>query len=116
MKTGAAIPTIPLSMSTTEALIIMSEKSLGAVVVMADNHAVGIITDGDMRRNIDQLANKTVQDIATLNPHYVSADILAQEAAQVMSKLGITSCLVGSPTGNLEGFLHIHDCIVAGQS
>jgi len=116
MKTGEDIPKVRPEASITEALITMSEKSLGSVLVMDEDRVLGIVTDGDMRRNIQNLDKSSILDISTSNPIYVPGELLACDAVAEMGRHGITACLVGEPGKPIQGFLHIHDCISAGQS
>lgn len=116
MKTGSDLPLVRPEASITEALIKMSEKSFGSVIVTDGKKVLGLVTDGDMRRNVQHLANSTILDIATLNPVYIGADELASKAAEVMSSRGITTCIVGQPGAPIEGYVSLHDCIAAGQA
>ena len=114
MKTGGDIPTVTATADITEALIVMSEKSLGSVLIMDGDQVLGLVTDGDMRRNYESHKHDSVMDIATLTPFYISEDELASEAAHQMSTRGITTCIVGVPGKKPIGYLHLHDCITAG--
>ena len=115
------IPLINKSKSIKEALLIISEKGLGAVGVVDDrNKLVGIITDGDVRRSLenfgDDLFKKTANFIMSKNPKWIKSETLAIEALEKMEKCGITSLFIFSTKGKKEltGIVHIHDILKAG--
>jgi arabinose-5-phosphate isomerase len=114
MKTGSAIPKVTPTSPMGDVVIVMSEKSLGTAVVMDDDRAVGVITDGDMRRQAKSLWKSTAAQIATSTPVRVSPDILISSALELMNGQGITACLVEDASGRLLGILHIHDCLSKG--
>ena len=115
------IPLINKSKSIKEALLIISEKGLGAVGVFDDsNKLVGIITDGDVRRSLenfgDDLFKKTANFIMSKNPKWIKSETLAIEALEKMEKCGITSLFIFSTKEEKEltGIVHIHDILRAG--
>ena len=115
------IPLINKSKSIKEALLIISEKGLGAVGVVDDrNKLVGIITDGDVRRSLenfgDDLFKKTANFIMSKNPKWIKSETLAIEALEKMEKCGITSLFIFSTKEEkkLTGIVHIHDILRAG--
>jgi len=77
---------------------------------------VGIITDGDLRRNMEDLLAKTAGAVMTKAPTTVAPDALAEQAVAVMTDRKITCLFVVDPNGNPapQGLLHIHDCLRAG--
>ena len=101
-----------------KAIIIMSEKGLGAIsVVDADQKLVGIITDGDLRRTIekyDSLPNLKVCDIMTKNPIVIAPDALAVEAIKPMQEREIMVLPVVDKEQRPVGMLRLHDIIKAG--
>lgn len=116
MRTDNQIPKIRPDASITEALLTMSEKSVGCVVVCDADRVLGVVTDGDMRRNMSVLGKTTIMDIATTSPIYIPEDILTSQAAEIMSQKGITTSIVGEPGQPVKGFIHIHDCLSAGDA
>ena len=115
------IPLINKSKSIKEALLIISEKGLGVVGVVDDrNKLIGIITDGDVRRSLenfgDDLFKKTAKFIMSKNPKWIKSETLAIEALEKMEKCGITSLFIFSTKGKKEltGIVHIHDILKAG--
>ncbi|MDR2158297.1 MAG: KpsF/GutQ family sugar-phosphate isomerase [Holosporaceae bacterium] len=96
-------------------IIEMTHKSFGCVCVVDDaNKIVGVITDGDLRRNIcpDFLEMKASQ-VMNRNPKLVFKETFAQEATKIMNNYKITSLFVIE--NDLPcGIIHIHDCLRAG--
>jgi len=100
-----------------DTLIEITHKSFGvAGVTQADGTLAGIITDGDLRRNMDGLLNLCAGDVMTRNPTTIAPDALAEEAVAIMNQRRITCLFVVDPTGpaQLRGLLHIHDCLRVG--
>jgi arabinose-5-phosphate isomerase len=97
-----------------EALRVMTERRLGIVGVVSDAGAlIGVVTDGDLRRNFDDLAGKTVGEIMTRNPKSVTPETLAGDAARLMNDSRITALFVVQG-GKPVGVLHVHDVLSAG--
>src|SRR5690606_4978841 len=101
-----------------EALIIMTEKSLGcAAVVNEDGILQGVVTDGDLRRHMQEgLLKEKAADIMSVNPITIRPQALAVEGLSLMNKRSITSVMVAEDNGKLVGLLHIHDILRAGVS
>jgi len=92
----------------------MSRKKLGMTCV-TDNQQrlIGIITDGDLRRMVqkykDSFLYKKAQDCMTPNPITISQEDLATKALNLMEENKITSLIVKSKRGKIEGIIHLHD-------
>jgi arabinose-5-phosphate isomerase len=90
---------------------------LGAsAVVDAEQRVLGIFTDGDLRRLIEQgrdLRNLTAQDVMHSGPRTIRQDALAVEAAELMEAHRITSVLVVDTAGRLCGALNSNDLMRA---
>lgn len=119
MHTGNAIPCVSAQVSLSEALIEMTNKSLGMTTVVNDNNQViGIFTDGDLRRLLDH----GEIDIAQLRIHQcmipdcktIKADMLAAEALQMMEAHSINAIPVADENLCLIGALNMHDLLGAG--
>lgn len=118
MHTGEAIPQVNQQALLREALIEMSNKSLGmTAVVDNDGKLVGIFTDGDLRRVLAQEVNILT---APLNEHMTrhcktgQAEMLAAEALQMMQQYKINGLLITDKNHNLTGALNMHDLLRAG--
>lgn len=117
MHSGEELPRVPVGASLSEALVEMSRKRLGmTAVVDADNHLIGLFTDGDLRRALDSeldVRSARIADVMTRSPRTIGADRLAAEAAQLMETHKITGLLVVDAEGRLVGALNIHDLLRA---
>ncbi|MET0330722.1 MAG: KpsF/GutQ family sugar-phosphate isomerase [Dyella sp.] len=118
MHTGEGIPCVPPEASVTQALMEMTRKHLGmTAVVDAERHLLGIFTDGDLRRALDDknvdLRSARVADLMTRGPKTISANKLAIEAAQLMERLQINGLLVVDEQQHVVGALNIHDLLRA---
>ena len=121
IHSGDKIPFIPETASIKEALLVISEKGLGMTGVLSDkDEMVGIITDGDIRRGLENSGNKlfdqTAGNLMSENPKWVTADTLAISALELMEKHSITSLFVYSNTElkKPDGIVHIHDILKSG--
>lgn len=120
MRVGKDIPFVSENNLSTEILLEMTSKHLGCTGVKnSKGKLVGIITDGDLRRNIDSdFMNLKSTHLMTKNPIVINKDMLAVEAIAIMSKKSITNLFVveKDDKGEMEliGILHIHDCLRAG--
>ena len=116
MHAAEELPLVTPQTPMPETIAEIGRKSFGMVGVIEGGNLVGIITDGDLRRQLDGLMTRTAGDVMTRNPQTVRPDALAEEGAAVMNKRGITCLFVtehDAPAPAL-GLLHIHDCLRAG--
>jgi arabinose-5-phosphate isomerase len=99
----------------SDALVEMSAKGFGCVcIVDARGQLAGIITDGDLRRQMRaDLMTALVDDVMTRNPKTISRDSLASEAVELLNAAKITM-LVVTEAGRPVGILHLHDLLRAG--
>ena len=98
----------------SEALLVISQKGYGVTgVTDADGRLAGIITDGDLRRHMQGLLDRSAAEVMTRNPRIIAPDALAEAALAEMQSRKIT-CLFVSEGGRPCGILHIHDCLRAG--
>ena len=116
MRTGKEMPIIPDTADMQVALLEMTSKMLGCVgIVDKDNHLLGIITDGDLRRFMsDNILQKKAVDVMTRNPKTTSADKLVAEAVNLMNTKKITQLFVIDEDNHPLGLIHLHDCLHAG--
>ncbi len=107
-------PLTPEATPMGQAIAVMTERRLGVVgVVDGKGRLVGVVTDGDLRRNIDGLSGKTAGAVMTRNPKSVTAQTLAADAARIMNESRITVLFVVDD-GRPVGVLHVHDVLSAG--
>jgi len=118
MHTGDKIPLIQQGITISRALLEMSSKGLGMTGVTNDaGELVGIFTDGDLRRMLDQGMNvqtTMIEDVMTKNPKTIQPHILAVEALNIMEQNKITALMVVDANGKPAGALNMHDLLRAG--
>lgn len=116
MATGDAMPLVREDAPMSDALMEMSGKGFGvAGMIDGAGALVGIITDGDLRRNMDGLLERNARDVATPSPQTIRPEQLAQEALALMNERKITCLFVAQEGGAVPmGILHVHDCLRAG--
>lgn len=115
MHLGEELPMVCAEQPMSEVLLEMTSKGLGvAALVDKSGKLEGLITDGDLRRNMSVLMDRTAGTVATRDPTTISANALAPEAMARMSELKVSALPVIDETGVLIGILHIHDCLRAG--
>ncbi|MNF33347.1 Arabinose 5-phosphate isomerase KdsD [compost metagenome] len=94
----------------------ISEKRLGVTAVIEENKVVGIITDGDIRRMLndrDTFADLTAKDIMTKNPKMTSSNAMVVDAFNIMEDFSITQLVVVDDM-EYKGVLHLHDILKEG--
>jgi arabinose-5-phosphate isomerase len=120
MHAGEAMPIIASGSTMGDALIEMSSKGFGCIGVRAEGGTLaGIVTDGDLRRNMSgNLTAQKVDHVMTRFPVTVEPDVLASEALRRMTvgERKITQLFVCTQAGEPVGLLHIHDLLRAGVS
>ena len=120
MITGSSMPIINYKKTFTEALKVMNQKKLGIVVLRKKKYIYGIVTDGDLRRELKNYNKKNLEDFATTNPLVVNENMPASKALAIMNEKKITSILVVSDRDYkkkgkiLKGVIHIHKLLRSG--
>ena len=121
MVTGTKMPVVSQNASFNKTLKIMSQKKLGIIVVVKKKFIVGLITDGDLRRELNKNnSNKNIMDFITKNPQIVNENMPASKALGIMNEKKITSLLVvsdkdvGKKNMVLKGIIHIHSLLQKG--
>ena len=117
MATGDAVPLVAEGAGMPEALLVMTQKGYGvAGTTDGEGRLTGIVTDGDLRRHMAGLLERTVREVATPGPRTIAPGRLAQEALGLMNAYKITSLFVteGDAPARPLGILHLHDCLRAG--
>jgi arabinose-5-phosphate isomerase len=124
MHAGDDIPLVGKDALMSDVIFTMTEKRLGCAGVLDNKrNIVGIITDGDLRRNLNaRLLNQAASEIMTKNPRAIRMDALAAEAVGMMhgGEKPITSLFVFETADQAKarskpvGIIHLHDCLRAG--
>jgi arabinose-5-phosphate isomerase len=109
-----ALPLVDTERPMPETLVVMSEKGFGIAGVTEGDQLVGVISDGDLRRNMDHLMERRAGEVATRSPRVIAPDLLAAEALAMMSENKITALFVTDENRRPLGILHLHDCLRAG--
>ncbi len=109
-------PAVTPDASIKKAIFEISEKRLGVTAVLENNRVVGIITDGDIRRMLndrDSIAGVTASDVMTRNPKTIDSSYMVTDAFNLMEDFAITQ-LVVTENGQYSGILHLHDILKEG--
>ena len=114
MHSGQSMPLIRAESSMHDSVVEMSAKRLGIVgVVDESGYLVGAITDGDLRRHIEQGLDHKAAEFMTPDPKTIAPDTLVDEAVTLFEEHKITALFVVDEDGGGKrpvGVLHIHDC------
>ncbi len=117
MRTGDAIPSVPSGSPLATALFEITGKRLGmTAVVEPDGRAIGVFTDGDLRRALERgvdLPTATVDAVMSRNPRTIGPERLAVEAVEEMERHRINGLLVTDTGGRVVGALNMHDLFQA---
>lgn len=115
MVTGKKMPFIDHKKKLKDALKIMNEKKLGIIVILKNNFIKGLVTDGDLRREVkNYVKDKNLNQLMSEKPLVVNENMPASKALGIMSENKITSLLVVSDKDykkknkKLKGIIHIH--------
>ncbi len=118
MHTGAEVPRVPPEATLTQALLTMTAKGFGMTVVEdPEGGLLGIYTDGDLRRSIDQgvdIRHTTMGSLMNPRPATTRASTLAAEALKVMEERKITALVVEDDDRHVVGVVHMHDLLRQG--
>ena len=116
MHKGNELPKVSKGTLLTNALLEMSEKKLGVTLVNSGNNIIGIFSDGDLRRCINNSINidtTYIEEVMTKNFIKISSDELAIDAAKLMEENKIFVLAVESNDDEIVGILSMHDLIQA---
>ncbi len=116
MHTGHELPTVSSDLPMQDVLLAMTAKRFGCVAVLSDDKKLlGIVTDGDLRRHMDEdLLSKDILKVMTKNPITIKPNSLAGEALQIMNDKKVTTLFACDDSSKVVGIIHIHDCLRAG--
>ena len=116
MHSGENMPLVPLGTNMPEAVMLLSQKRYGCVgVINEDGTLAGIVTDGDIARNLTRnLAELLVDDIMTRSPKTVKPSTLATAALGLLNQYNISALIVTDETFRPVGIVHFHDLLRIG--
>ena len=114
MHSGTQVPLTSMRSSMHDTIAEMSAKKLGVVGVVEDNgYLVGVITDGDLRRHMEEGLDHVASEFMTHDPKTIAPDALVDDALKLFDEHRITALFVVQQEGERQrplGVLHIHDC------
>lgn len=115
MHTGEALPLVESGTLMSEAIVTISRKGFGCVAVVGEKgRLLGLVTDGDLRRNLHaDLLSRTVDEVMTRAPKTVSPETLAVKALEILNSANITALMVVRDE-NPVGIVHMHDLLRIG--
>jgi len=116
MHGGDALPLVAPDAPMSDVLLEMTSKSFGIAGVVEGGRLVGVISDGDLRRNMAGLMQSVAGKVANPNPVTTAPDLLAVQALALMNARKIAALFAVDAQGRPVGVLHIHDCLRAGVS
>ncbi len=121
MITGKKMPIVNHKKNLKNLIKIMNQKKLGIVVITKNKYIKGLVTDGDLRREINNYSkNRNLNDFVKKNPYTVNENLPASKALAIMNEKKITSLLVVSDKDFnkknkiLRGIIHIHTLLQRG--
>jgi arabinose-5-phosphate isomerase len=113
MHTGDALPCVGPLTQMPEVIYEMSRKKLGIAAVVENEKLIGIVSDGDLRRLLENrgkdVLELTAAEAMTRTPKTIAAAEFAVTAIALMEEKKITSLMVVDASGKLEGIVHLHD-------
>ena len=113
------VPMVDQTTSLKEALMVVTEKKLGLTLVLNKKKIVGVFTDGDLRRCLNDevdINNTPIKDVMTIKFKSIDSNALAIDAAEIMEKNKIFSLVVNSSTHKEDtiGIITMHQLLEAG--
>lgn len=118
MRRGEQLPKVNINVMLGAALLEITQKALGmTLVVDAQEKLIGIFTDGDLRRTLDQaidIHQTPIQSVMTKDPVTILPQMLAFDALKIMESKKITALPVVDAEGKALGVIHMHDLLRAG--
>ncbi len=115
MHRRGELPLVRPEAPMSDVLLTISAKGFGiAIVVDDESRLLGVITDGDLRRNMKNLMERTAGEVATIGPAIIQPDMLAAKALALMTQRKISALPVVDIAQRPVGILHIHDLLRAG--
>lgn len=110
----AELPLVSKDTPMEDVLIEMTSKGFGTTGVTEGEALIGVVSDGDLRRNMSNLMAAKAGEVATLSPITVAPDLLAAQALALMNERKITTLFAVDGDNRPVGILHLHDLLRAG--
>ena len=112
MRTGDRLAAVPGGSLVKEALLAMTRARAGAVAVLEGQKVIGVFTDGDLRRHLDDegpISNRKVDDVMTRDPISLTRDHLAVDVLRLFEKHNIDDLVIVDENGCLTGMVDLQD-------
>ena len=109
-------PMVSPDASIKKVIFEISEKRLGATAVVENDTVIGVITDGDIRRMLnenDTFSHLTAKDVMTKNPKMIQSSTMVVEALNILEDFSITQLIV-TDNDQYKGIIHLHDILKEG--
>jgi arabinose-5-phosphate isomerase len=122
MHRGERLPLVRLETPMSEVVMTMTSKSFGIAGVLDErSRLVGVITDGDLRRNLDRLMSAEARHVMTSEPQVITASTMAEDALKYLNLAKVTALfVVGDDDGEARkvpiGLVNVHDFLRLGLS
>lgn len=115
MHGNIELPLVRANTPMSETLLAMTSKGFG-IAILVDDHdgLIGVVTDGDLRRNMGDLMGRSAGEIATRNAVSIKPDMLSAQALALMTEREISVAPVVDFKNKVIGVLHVHDLLRAG--
>ena len=114
MHKGEKVPTVEADTPMSDVLLSMTSKGFGITGVLKGGILIGVISDGDLRRHMGNLREKTAGEIATLDPVTITPELFAAQALALLNEKKISALMVVDEAKRPVGIVHIHDLLRAG--
>lgn len=115
MQTGKDLPIVQLSTPMTDTILTMTERGFGITgVADEEGRLIGVISDGDLRRNMDGLLARTAGEVATRHPITIDEGAFASEAVSLMNSRKVHALFIVGTDGRAQGLIRLYDCLRAG--
>jgi arabinose-5-phosphate isomerase len=118
MHKGERIPQVSEQALIKDALVEMSLKGLGmTAIINANRELVGLFTDGDLRRILDEkidIHTDNISTVMTKKPRVAQADMLAAQALKIMEDKKINGLIIVDTTNRVVGAMNMHDLLSSG--
>ncbi len=114
MHKGEKVPTVEADRPMSDVLLSMTAKGFGITGVLKGGVFIGVISDGDLRRHMGNLMEKTAGEIATLDPVTITPELFAAQALALLNEKKISALMVVDEAKRPVGIVHIHDLLRAG--
>lgn len=114
MHKGEKVPTVEADTPMSDVLLSMTSKGFGITGVLKGGILIGVISDGDLRRHMGNLMEKTAGEISTLDPVTITPELFAAQALALLNEKKISALMVVDEAKRPVGIVHIHDLLRAG--